>query len=89
MALGAERSTVLRLVLRQGLAMAAAGVALGGLAAFWISRLIASQLYEISPTDPIAFVGATALLVAVAALACFVPARRATRVEPMVALHYE
>jgi ABC-type antimicrobial peptide transport system permease subunit len=89
MALGAERSTVLRMVLRQGLGMAVAGLVAGALAAAGLARLLASQLYDTSPGDPWAFFGAAVVLVATAILACYVPARRATKVDPMVALRYE
>jgi putative ABC transport system permease protein len=89
MALGAERRSVLGLVLRQGMLMAVAGVAAGVVVAYGVSRLISSQLYEVSPADPWAFAVATGVLVAVAVVACLVPARRATKVDPMVALHYE
>jgi putative ABC transport system permease protein len=89
MALGAQRRTVLGLVLRQGMLMAVAGVVAGVLVAVGVSRLISSQLYEVSPADPWAFAVATGVLVLVAVVACLVPARRATKVDPMVALHYE
>ncbi len=89
MALGAEQRSVLGLILRQGAGMALAGIVLGGLAAAIAARLIASQLYEVSAIDPWAFSGAAAVIVAAALLACYLPARRATRVDPMVALHYE
>jgi putative ABC transport system permease protein len=89
MALGAERRSVLGLVLRQGMLMAVAGVAAGVVVAYGVSRLISSQLYVVCPADPWAFAFATCVLVAVAVVACLVPARRATKVDPMVALHYE
>ena len=86
MALGAEPSAVVRLVLGQGLTLVAVGTVLGGTAALWASRLVASSLYGAGAADPLAYVGAAALLVGVAAVANAVPARRAARVDPMVAL---
>jgi putative ABC transport system permease protein len=89
MALGAERRTVLGMVLRQGMTMAIAGLVAGALAAVGLAHLLASQLYDTSPVDPLAFTGAVAVLVAAALLACYIPARRATKVDPMIALRYE
>jgi putative ABC transport system permease protein len=77
------------MVLRQGLVPVAFGIVFGALAAFGLGRLIASQLYGVKPTDPATFLGATALVLIVACLACLIPARRAMRVDPMVALRYE
>jgi ABC-type antimicrobial peptide transport system permease subunit len=77
------------MVLRQGMVMAVAGMAAGGLVAVGASRLISSQLYEVSPADPWAYALAAGALVTVALAACLIPARRATKVDPMVALHYE
>ena len=89
MALGAKVSNVLSLVLRQGGGLALAGLALG-LAGAWAStRLLANQLYEIKPYDPMTFTLGTVTLGMVALLACLVPARRATQVDPMTALRYE
>jgi putative ABC transport system permease protein len=89
MALGAHRRDVLSMVLRHGLGLALAGVALGLLAAFVLARLIASLLFQVSSADPPTFSLVPLLLIGVAALACYLPARRATRVEPLVALRYQ
>ncbi len=89
MALGAQRADVLRMVLGAGAKMTAAGVALGLLASFGLTRLIAKLLFGVSATDPITFVAVSSLLSLVAFAACYVPARRATRIDPLVALRYE
>ena len=86
MALGAERSSVMRLVLGQGMRLAVLGVVLGVAGAVAITRLLTSQLYEVDATDPLTFAAVVAILLAIAALATLIPARRATRVDPMVAL---
>lgn len=89
LALGARRADVLWLVVRQGIGMAAAGVGAGLLGA-WLFRKAATQLvFGVSPADPITFLTAAAVLVALAILACLVPARRAIRIDPMAALRYE
>ncbi len=85
-ALGAERGNILRLVMRHGLALAAAGIALGLGAAFALTRLMSTLLYHVSVTDPLTFIAGPVLFLAVAALASYVPARRATRVDPVIAL---
>jgi len=86
MALGAETGAVVRAVLRRGLLMAAAGLALGAAAAFAVSRVVRSLLFEVSPMDPATLVGVAVLILAAATLASWLPARRASRVDPMVAL---
>jgi len=88
-ALGAQRGDILRLVVRQGLLLTAAGIALGVAAALAVTQVLTAFLYGINARDPLTFGGVALLLGTVALLACFIPARRAARVEPMVALRYE
>jgi predicted permease len=89
LALGATRAEVLRLVLRESLLMVATGVAIGLVATLAVTRLISAKLFGISPNDPVTVVGAALMMLGVAVLAGFLPARRASRVDPMVALRYE
>ena len=89
MALGANRGEVLWLVLKQGMTLALAGLAVGVAAAFGLTHLLESMLFGIAPHDPGTFVAVSLLLTVVAALACAIPACRAAKVDPMVALHYE
>jgi putative ABC transport system permease protein len=88
-ALGARKRDVLQLIVGQGMRVVFLGVTIGVAAACGLARLMASKLFGLSPLDPVAFIGVTLLSVAAALLACFIPARRATRVDPMVALRYE
>ncbi|MBS1791402.1 MAG: ABC transporter permease [Acidobacteria bacterium] len=89
MALGAQSANVLALIIRQGMLLVVIGAAIGLGVAFAATRLIESQLFGVSATDPLIFVGVAMLLVAVALLACWIPARRAAKVDPMIALRYE
>src|SRR6266446_4266775 len=89
MALGAQPRQVLGLVLRQGMLLAVIGAAVGVVVALPVARMAASLLYGVSATDPLTYVGITLLLMAVALLACYLPARRATRIDPLIALRVE
>jgi putative ABC transport system permease protein len=89
MALGAAPRDVLKLVLGQGLKLALAGAAIGIAGAFALTRLMQGLLFQVSATDPVTFIAVTALLTIVALVASYLPARRAMRVDPMIALRYE
>jgi predicted permease len=89
MALGAQASDILKMVLKQGLTLAFAGMALGVIAALGLMRLLRSLLFEVQPTDAATFALVLSTLFIVALLACYIPARRATRVDPLIALRYE
>ena len=89
MALGAQRADVMRQVLRESMLLVAVGVAIGVAAAFGTGRFLSTMLFGLAPTDVVTIAAATLLMVAVSALAGFLPARRASRVDPMVALRYD
>jgi len=89
MALGARRRQILWLVVGHGLRLTVAGLVLGGIGAIAVSHLIAGLLFGVPPTDPVTFVAVAALLTAIALLACYLPARRAMRVDPMVSMRSE
>ena len=89
MALGAQPLDVLKLVVRQGMILALIGVVVGLAGALALTRVMSSLLFGVTERDPITFGVVAALLIVVAFIACFVPARRATKVDPLVALRYE
>jgi putative ABC transport system permease protein len=89
MALGAQMSDVLKLVLKGGLALAAIGIAAGLAGAFTLTRWMTSLLFAVKPTDGLTFIAVSVCLLITALLACYLPARRATKVDPLVALRYE
>ena len=88
-ALGAQRSDVLLLVAGQGLRLALVGLAVGLVLSFFFTRALASLLFGVSATDPLTFAGVTTILFLVAVIACYIPARRATKVDPLIALRSE
>jgi len=89
MALGAQRRDVLRMVLTQGVRIAGAGVAIGIALSLGLTRLMANLLFSVSAADPLTFAAVTVVLVLIAMLACYIPARRTLRVDPTIALRYE
>jgi ABC-type antimicrobial peptide transport system permease subunit len=89
MAIGAQPADVKRMFIRHGIGLTLTGLGLGLAAAFALTKLMAGLLFNISPHDPLTFVAMAAVLLVVAMLACYIPARRATRVDPLVALRYE
>ena len=89
MALGARPADVLKLIIKQGMILGGGGVVIGLIVSFAMSRVLASQLYGITSTDPLTFAAISLLLILVAVIACYIPARRATKVDPMVAVRYE
>jgi putative ABC transport system permease protein len=89
MALGAQKRDVLKLVVGKGMVLAIVGLAIGLVASLALTRLMRSLLFEVTPTDWLTFVITSVVLLTVALLACYIPARRATKVDPLVALRYE
>jgi putative ABC transport system permease protein len=89
MAVGARPAEILRMILGQGLVLALVGVAFGLVGALWLTRVLGQLLFEVTPTDPVTYVGVAAVLGLAALIACYIPARRAARVDPIVALRAE
>ena len=89
MALGAQRANIFRMIVGRGLVLVGIGIAVGAAASFGVMRLVASELYGVTPRDPLTFAAVVIVVLVVGAAACYLPARRATRVDPLVALRYE
>jgi predicted permease len=89
LALGATQKSVMAMVVRQGMALVLVGLAIGAIIAFQLTRVMATLLYAVEPNDPLTFAGVSAVLAIAAAIACFVPARRVTRIDPIIALRSE
>jgi ABC-type antimicrobial peptide transport system permease subunit len=89
MALGATRENILKLVLRQGSVLALTGIGLGLIASILVTRVLSSLLFAVSPRDPLTFLAVAIVLASIALLASYIPAHRAAKVDPMVALRYE
>ena len=89
MALGAEKGDLVGMIIAKGIRLAVTGTAIGLAGAIGFMRLLSSQLFGVKPTDPATFVSVALLLTCIALLACYIPARRATKVDPMVALRHE
>ena len=89
LALGAQRANIMRMILRQGLGLALAGSAIGIVFALVVARLMRGLLYGVNAIDPLTFAGVTLLLIGAALAACYIPARRVMRVDPIIALRYE
>ena len=89
MALGAQAGNVLRMIIRRGMLLVVTGLVIGTGLSFAVTRLMKTFLYNVSTTDPLTFAGVPLLLAVIALLACYIPARKAAKVDPMVALRYE